>query len=357
MHARLNAEHAGLVASLDELPAETDLAREWDGLVQRASASFFQSWSWIGCDITRRFAGARLLRVQRRDVTVALALVAIDPKRGRLWLNQTGDAAEDSVFTERAGVLIAGGEEPAEVLAQITDTLSSDPAARRCTIWSVAGADAAHRTALSRVRPLQTVISRPNFAARLDRDPLAAASANFRAQARRAQRSAEEAGTVTIEAGGDVDTQLARLDALARLHQRRWTSRGAPGAFATEAFVRFHRALLQRAVPMGHAEIVTVRAGDRVLAHLYSFLWRGRVLAYQAGVDIDANSKAKPGLVAHLAAMRHYAQRGLGEYDFLAGEARYKRSLATRIDEQLWIDAHRALSLGGVKAMLRRLAA
>jgi CelD/BcsL family acetyltransferase involved in cellulose biosynthesis len=121
--------------------------------------------------------------------------------------------------------------------------------------------------------------------------------------------------------------------------------------------MRFHRCLLRRAVPLGQAEIVTVRAGPRVLAHLYNFIWRGRVLSYQSGVDIDADPKAKPGLVAHLAAMRHYAARGLIEYDFLAGEARYKRSLATEIDEQLWIDAHRSLSLGGVKAMLRRLAA
>jgi CelD/BcsL family acetyltransferase involved in cellulose biosynthesis len=355
-----------LVASLDELPAPNILAPVWESLASRASASFFQSWTWAGCDIERRFAAARLLRVTRdgadpRWGTVALALVAIDPRRGRLLINQTGDAAEDSVFVERGGVLIAGGEDPAHVLDLCMDALAADPAARRCTLWSFAGADAAHRRALSRVRPLQTVVPRPNFAARLDRDPLAATSANFRTQTRRAQRRAEEAGAVTVEAGGDVGVQLARLDALAKLHQRSWIARGEPGAFATEAFVRFHRTLLRRAVPLGQAEILTVRAGERVLAHLYSFLWRGRVLAYQAGVDLTnesgADPKAKPGLIAHLAAMRHYGARGLIEYDFLAGEARYKRSLATTIDEQLWIDAHRPLSLGGVKAMLRRLAA
>lgn len=354
MHARLNANHLGLVASLVDLPDERVLAVEWDELVSRAPASFFQSWNWIGCDIARRFARARLLRVTRGGATVALALVAINEKHSRLLLNETGDADEDTVFAERAGVLIAGGEDDAKILAVCADLLALDADARRCSSWSMAGVDAAHRDAFARARPLQTVLARPNFAARLDRDPLAATSSNFRSQARRAAR---RAGTITIECGGGVEQQLARLDALARLHQRRWTARGAPGAFASPAFLRFHRALLERAVPTGHAEIVTVRAGNRVLAHLYNFIWRGRVLAYQAGVDLDEDAKAKPGLLAHLAAMRHYAQRGLVEYDFLAGEARYKRSLATRIDEQLWISAHRALSLGGVKAMLRRLAA
>jgi CelD/BcsL family acetyltransferase involved in cellulose biosynthesis len=357
LHARLNAQHAGFVASLEALPPPDRLGPKWQALAARAPGSFFQGWTWTGCEIERRFAAARLLCVRRGDQAVALALVVADPKRGRLYINQTGDADEDTVFVERAGILIAAGEDPSQVLDAGFEALAADPMARRCGRWTIAGADAVHRAALARVRPLQTVVSRPNFVARLDRDPLAATSANFRSQARRAERRAAEAGPIMIEAGGDVAAQRARLAQLAALHQRRWTARGAPGAFASGSFRRFHDALLARAVPLGEAEIMTVRAGDRVLAHLYNFLWRGTVLNYQAGVDLDADPKAKPGLVAHLAAMRHYAARGWARYDFLAGEARYKRSLATEIDEQLWIDAHRRLSFGGVKAMLRRWAA
>jgi CelD/BcsL family acetyltransferase involved in cellulose biosynthesis len=51
----------------------------------------------------------------------------------------------------------------------------------------------------------------------------------------------------------------------------------------------------------------------------------------------------KPGLVCHALAIDHNCRCGHLEYDFLMGDAQYKRSLSTSASEMTWLRLRRRL--------------
>jgi CelD/BcsL family acetyltransferase involved in cellulose biosynthesis len=167
---------------------------------------------------------------------------------------------------------------------------------------------------------------------------LAGRSANTRQQLRRSNRDYSAGGTVTIERAGSVARGCEFLAALAALHQASWTARGQPGAFANPFFGRFHCALIARGLGRGEIDLFRVAAGSQTIGLLYNFRYRGHSLAYQSGFDyVGASNHEKPGLTCHHEAIRFVARMGVVRYNFLAGDDRYKRSLANRAETLHWI--------------------
>lgn len=166
---------------------------------------------------------------------------------------------------------------------------------------------------------------------------LARLSRNTREQIRRSWRIYGEQGPLAVEAAADLPEALAMLDELAQLHQDSWTARGKPGAFASKRFTAFHRDLIRRVFPKGGVQLLRIRAGSAVIGLLYNFVHARRVYSYQSGLRFSDDNRLKPGLVAHVAAIRYCREAGLLEYDFLAGEDRYKHSLSTDARMLTWL--------------------
>jgi CelD/BcsL family acetyltransferase involved in cellulose biosynthesis len=134
----------------------------------------------------------------------------------------------------------------------------------------------------------------------------------------------------------NLDENLKYLDALAELHRAAWARRGQPGGFRSPRFIHFHKALIQRLLPERAVELLRVSAGDQTVGYIYNFLLDGKVYFYQSGFAYEADPKIKPGLVTHYLAAQNYWERGFIEYDFMAGDARYKRSLAKSTRTLYW---------------------
>ena len=179
---------------------------------------------------------------------------------------------------------------------------------------------------------------------------LALLSANTRQQLRRSLRRYALDGPLQIQRAETLDEAQAFLAALGVLHQQTWTRRGRPGAFANPDFVAFHQALLATAWPRGEIDLLRVSFGTRALGYLYNFRWRGRIANYQTGFDYptEPSTPLKPGLTCHHLAAEQYAAEGLDAYDLLAGESRYKSSLATNSETLHWIEMMPSLSLPGL---------
>jgi len=132
------------------------------------------------------------------------------------------------------------------------------------------------------------------------------------------------------------------------LHARRW---GGEGAYRSEWLRRFHRELAARALGRGEMELLRVTgAGGALVGLLQNFRRGGVVSAYQSGWAEPAGEggRAKPGLTCHHAAIRRALTRGDAEYDFLAGDQRYKRSLSGAERELVWAERVRAWSAEGL---------
>jgi hypothetical protein len=183
-------------------------------------------------------------------------------------------------------------------------------------------------------------------------------SSNTRSQIRRSIKLYESRGELQFNVAKDLNESIQYLDVLARLHRAAWDRRGAAGGFRASRFIQFHKTLVERLLPVKAVELVRVTVGEQDIGYLYNFLSHGKVYFYQSGFAFEEDSKIKPGLVTHYLAVKHYCARGLKEYDFMAGDARYKKSLA-KSNRKLywsWVDRGNAkMKLIGLAVKVKRL--
>jgi CelD/BcsL family acetyltransferase involved in cellulose biosynthesis len=187
-------------------------------------------------------------------------------------------------------------------------------------------------------------------------DFLASRSRNTRAQIRRSMRHFEGRwGRLRLSRPSGPGEAYAWLEEMIGLHAASWQRRGRPGAFAGAFMRRFHAALVAEAAARGELDLVRLTAGGETLGLLYGFRHRGVVYAYQGGFrSFPGEPDARPGLVAHALAIEQARGAGLARYDFLAGDARYKRSLATGETVLAWTRLVRPSLAGWAEAGLRR---
>ena len=344
----MRTENPPLVVDITPLAEEAALGARWRALESQADGGFFRSWAFVQCQ-SRLCAAPQLLSVRQGGEDLALALLSQD--RGRILIGETGKAAHDALFIEHNGVLMRRGAEALlpQVLAQLCRS--------RPVVMS--GVDAQHLAAARTAG--RAVIDAERFAPHvvlsgLQGPFLLSVSANTRGQINRSMRLYGPG--LCIERAADADTALAWFAGLVRLHQARWQAEGKAGAFADAGLLRFHQALIAAAQPLGQADLLRVSAGGADIGYLYNFCHGGRVLAYQSGFAPAANARMKPGLVCHALAIEHYRSAGMGLYDFLAGPARYKTSLAAEAGAPLyWLTLYARHSPRGYAAATRRFLA
>ncbi len=158
------------------------------------------------------------------------------------------------------------------------------------------------------------------------KDILASLGSGVRSRVRRSDRGF---APFTSQWAATEAEALDIYDELIGLHQVRWQREGRAGAFASTRFTRFHREFIRRS--MGDEPRVLLfrlRQNETTIGCLYGFIEHGTVLFYQSGFIEVADNRLKPGLSTHVACMQEGLERGLRAYNFLAGEARYKRELA-----------------------------
>jgi CelD/BcsL family acetyltransferase involved in cellulose biosynthesis len=319
------------------------LGKRWRNLEQRSDGSFFQSWTWVGCLAAERFSDAVLVEATEAGRTVALGLfnrVRRPVGPSALYLGENGSAALDCPYVEQNGILTETGRE-----VELTTRCLRPLVAAHDVVLSGVGEPVL--AAARQVRGL-VLVGQSRASPFIDLaairgsggDYLAARSANTRQQLRRSNRFYERNGPIVLEHADSIAAAHAMLDRLAGLHQAVWEGRGKPGSFAQPFFCRFHHGLVDAGFPRGEVTLWRASCGETTIGFLYNFIWKHRMLAYQSGfIYPTGNSQAKPGLTCHLAAIKCALDQDIDSYDFLAGDDRYKLSLADQTHRQFWLKA------------------
>lgn len=365
-----SAEHsAEIVVSMAPVTDHAALAADWQDLEARADTTFFHSWQWVGCWLSTIDDQPHLLTARRGDRIVGLALLVAAKRRfgwftsTELFVNETGDPQKDIITIEYNGFL-TDREVAADVtracLRAFNDRTSPIRRALRWDELCIRGVAASYRDLARdlgyRVRLLAHDPSGAvdlTTVRRSGKPYLDHLSANTRYQIRRTIRLYEARGPLQLTCARDVDEALGFLDDLSELHQRYWTGRGEPGAFAYPFFVRFHRSLIARCLPTGTVEVVRISAGGTPIGYLYNFIYRGRVYYYLSGFAYETDPKLKPGMLSHYLCIERHLAAGAEVYDFMAGENRYKTSLGSPGADMLAIVLERPSLKVKVKDMMR----
>jgi CelD/BcsL family acetyltransferase involved in cellulose biosynthesis len=322
------------------------LHARWQALAGAAGAPAFLCWSWVGCLAAERFTDPLLAEVFADDALVGLAL--FNRRGDALHLHSSGDPALDAVFIEHNGAVATRVEAWPMILAAVRREASRVvlPGLDDAGLAAVRGAGGIVVGQQIRVAPYAALGAVP-FAEGLSR--------YTRSQLRRSDRSYAAAGVLVAERAPDVAQALAWLDAMLPLHRATWSERGIASGFLTVPVQRFTRELIARGVPAGEVDVLRVTAGARVVGYLLNLVAAGRVLAYQGGFDYaGAGAHEKPGLTCHHAALERARALGAVEYDFLAGDARYKRSLSNGVRDLHWLTWKPRPALFGVEALIRK---
>lgn len=356
-----------LDVSLETSVKIADIAQLWREVAERAHPSFFLSWPWVGCWLSETGLEPNLLVARRDGAVIGLALLH-RPASRHFWdlpslhLTSAGGGAFDSLFIEYNGFLAANSD-MAAVGASFVRFLTHKGQRHANGGWArltLPGVDEPMRALLAesglslrneacRASPLIDLAA----IRRTGSNYLETRSSNCRQQIRRSIRLFEAAGSLHLAPAENLDEAMAILDELKELHQASWQDKGQDGAFASPFFERFHRRLVREAWPSGQIDLLRLCAGHRTIGCLYNFLHEGRAYAYQSGFDFTRDNRHKPGLVSHALAAQRYLDAGLDRYLLLAGDSRYKRSLATGSDTLHWLVAHRP----GLPAITSDLAA
>lgn len=173
---------------------------------------------------------------------------------------------------------------------------------------------------------------------------------NMRQQVRRALRRLEADCQVGFKTHSEFDSIQRGMDRLFELHQKRWTSKGKPGAFASSAVREFHIEVARRLSEKGWLALSFLTADGETIAANYAFDYHRKRYFYQSGFDARFAAYSV-GTLLHLRNIESCMAKGLREYDFTRGGEPYKLRWPTRVRKSYEIYVVRK----GWFAKLRRL--
>jgi len=312
--------------------ALSELRVAWGDLHRRCAAPPFLRWEWMSLwwDIYRA-RGDRLHILAVRDGTELLALAplylqALVPSGAERCLRflGTGEAEREEVCSEYLDLLIRPGHEGACVAA-IGDYLSDNSHRWRGMRFDHVLRGAHLGALISLLRGHYAVLPEPR--GWRNRVPLPdswddwfdALRPSMRQRLRRRERALATAGGFTAHCPQSADQAEEMLDELARLHARRWASRGRPGVFAAPRFNAFHRMLCRSLYTENALQLRLYHFGERSVAGFYGLRDAGCCHYYQSGFDPLHGARHSPLTVAHSREIRAAIERGDRYYDLMRG--------------------------------------
>ncbi len=339
---------------LEPIPPIPDLVARWQKVYEDSDASFFLSPVWITSWLRITQSSPFLFSVSDGHQDVALAIVCYktgtirELGRGDLYLNSSGQRSEDRIFIEYNHILTRKSVASSQALflselLACSKQVSEIKHAQRVIIPGCRYS--ANDLGTDEVRVKSEITDRVHFVmlskVREKESYLELLSANTRYQIRRAVRLQTGDGKINIsEASSDEEISNWLLD-LRRLHVEKWRIKGLPSSFEDDRFFSFVMDVCLTGIPAGTVQLLRFSVQEDRIGYLINFVSGKDILNYQAAfVDYDDN-RFKPGLICHCLAVEHYADAGFDVYNFLSGNAQYKRSLSTDYEDIQNLSIHR----------------
>lgn len=335
----------GLDVELRPAATFAGLGAAWCALEAEADRPFFASWLWASALIAAGGAPMRAAVIRERGAPIGACLLwpTVEVRHGampvrQLRVNEIWRGHHDFVFSEFTDILARPGREHDALAALIAALCGKDAPPWDELIFTNALASAEPRFAALGLKLHRRAEAASGY---VDLDALRARGVvdiegyartlgvSTRAQVLRSMKLYAARGALRLERAANAAEAIAWYDEIVRLHTEKWRGRGRRGVGDSPLMNDFNVGFLERALPLGAAELLRVSAGDEPFAWLYNFVDRGKVLFNIGGFRTEEDNRLKPGLVAHALAIEDHLKAGRKIYDFLAGGDRYKTNLGT----------------------------
>lgn len=342
------------------------LAEEWTELVSNSTAdAIFLSWPWLDTWMSVYGDGGQWQVLVARDPAnnrlLGVAPMMLDRGTGHVgrWLRRlilVGQKA-DTASEYLDWILRAGHEK--EVVGSFCDHLFND----RSSHWDMLCFGA------MRADSLTIPLLKHEFATRgIGLDINASTTAPFlklpatwpaflesrRAKFRQRLNKFQRDHSVVVRLGGRDMSVAQGMAKLRELNEHRWGEKRR--SFISERYMRFHDRVAERLHDLGHLLLIFLEVDGTIIAGRYDFVYAGKAWSFQGGW-LPEWEKESAGKVMLTEIMRWCIEHGLGEYDFLGGEASYKNEWGNGERQIVDIQAANPRSVRGrlFEALKRRL--
>jgi len=148
---------------------------------------------------------------------------------------------------------------------------------------------------------------------------------NIRANIRRQMRKLQKKYRVSIKTHADFGSINKAMNTFFDLHQKRWTAKGEPGAFASKTIRDFHIDIARRFAEKNWLSLYFLAVDDKSIAAEYSFCYDQKVYHYLSGFDPKFERYSVGNLLrSHI--IEVYVQKGYKEFDLMRGYGPYEHA-------------------------------
>ena len=321
----------------------------WKYMLKRCDHSFFLSWGWVEnwiCSLPENSKEVLLVAKEKNMPVLAFFVGGpIDQVRKympvkTISLNTTGIAEYDRLVIECNAFLSRSSSGCA--LKQILDSM---PIEWEEFLLPWLDMSLCPGNCLQDgLRPYHVLTRKKSLSHYVDLQKVRECNGDYlsllgkktRRHMRQTERRYSENGTTKFQVASTVDDGLKIYDEMAALNRLTWQKRGKDSAFNSEYFYKFHRNFITKRFTTGEIQLVKLTCGEETIGCLYNFVYEGKVYLYQSGYNYKDDKRLRPGYLTNAKAIIYNSTIGNLTYDFLAGDAKYKRSLSTDYNKLVW---------------------
>ncbi|WP_085300408.1 GNAT family N-acetyltransferase [Cognaticolwellia mytili] len=347
------------------------LKEKWLTLEAKSSSFFFLSWKWIGPWLEQVSTSNKLILVEARQNEQIIGLGIFSEqkitrhgilKSTQWFLHRSGTNHNDQIWIENNDFLTT--DENQELITQAIwkslllkhrhvdefiiamyhnkldqFTLPSTLKYKKFIIHSENGYYI-NLTSISTIESYLSLLSK-----------------NTRKQINRSLKLLSTLGKYEFSVIQDPTQQNKILRNSAHWHISKWQETNTPSGFINTNFTSFHQNLINEVHPTNETLVASLNINEELVGCLYCFIDDKCAYFYLSALKPFADNRIKLGLNLHALFIQWLLENKplIEKYDFLAGEARYKKSLSNYQDDHSYIVIQKKLFKFKIERLLIRL--
>lgn len=315
-----------------------EIQEKWSTLLKVSSASPFHNTFWINSWLNSLPKIPHLIEACEAGQIVGLALFCekqkitiTGTKLKQLWLHRFGEQDYDQVWIEHNDFLLADKNKDTIRKAMLMYLKNNE------ALWDELYLGMATENIISKFSEVfdfkRIDVSSPDFVVNLKKkqssdDYLMDLSKNTRSQINRSLKMLSQRGSIKLKQAKTISEKNSFLREIAKIHIEKWGNTPFGSGFSNPIFKKFHFDSLHADTEGKHCRLYSLNLNNNPLAYVYIIKNTEKWYFYLSAIKNNPDNKVKIGLVIHTLLINEAIISGANCYSFLAGEARYKRSMS-----------------------------
>lgn len=316
------------------------VAKKWQLLERNSTKNIFLSWQWISNWLDLVTDNLFLIEANHNNKVVGLGFF-VEKERKVLgvfsikqwWLHRTGVQQQDQIWVEYNDFLLDKSCS-ATIRTKMIEAVSTFDSSVKEVIIGLSGSEQLNcfDKSFTRLNFLKTSIIKDSgylvpLSCTKDDYLNKVLSKNTRNQISRSKKILQSYGKLSFEVFSTPQKLIELYPKIANIHIDKWKDTNEGSGFLNPLFEKFHKSMAMNSLD-STVQIAVLSLDEVELGYLINFVYNNKVYFYLSALKKNSDNKVKIGLTLHCEAIQYYLDQGVASYDFLCGDARYKKSLS-----------------------------